>query len=146
MPRSLRRVVMVMTDLPKTREYELFRNRAKYTTQIAGHLIVRQDKADAMRDELLGRISELEDVLEMESENRTSMTARIEELEASLKLMTEYGYWKGRAERAEAALAKMTDAAETLAGMASAAWSDEAQAAAGEVLRVARAEEGSEDE
>jgi len=61
MPRSLRRVVMVMTDLPKTREYELFRNRAKYTTQIAGHLIVRQDKADAMRDELLGRIAELEE-------------------------------------------------------------------------------------
>jgi len=50
------------------------------------------------------------------------------------------------AEQAEAALAKMTDAAETLAGMASAAWSDEAQAAAGEVLRVARAEERSEDE
>ena len=72
---------------------------------------------------LLGRISELEDVLEMESENRTSMTARIEELEASLKLLTEFGYWKGRAEQAEAALAErdrmLRLAVELLAGMVS---------------------------
>ena len=119
-----------MSDLPKTREYEMeVASRGLHPVTNDGSVL---SKADAMHDELLARIGELEDVLEMESENRTSMTARIEELEASLKLMTEYGYWKGRAEQAEAALAER----EQRLDLIDPNWRG----------WTARAEEGSEDE
>jgi len=112
-----------MSDLPKTMEYE--DDAVDYrSSQLAAGGIVR--KADAMHDELL---------------------ARIAELEASLKLLTEFGYWKGRAEQAEAALAErdrmLEDACRQMCGLyLYSGWAWEPILAD---LR-ARAEEGSKDE
>ena len=80
-----------MSELPKTRKWNV-RRKSAFMDQVQTDL----DLADAMRDELLGRIAELE---------------------ASLKLLTEFGYWKGRAEQAEAELTRLRAVNEALSGV-----------------------------
>jgi len=76
-------------DVPAAvREYQCFRNGATISTQIGGHPVVRQDKADAMRDALIERLVEAEAALAEQTAVLQAIhdnpLGNVEELQAAL--------------------------------------------------------------